>query len=101
MKGPQLARITGMTLLVERFLLHLKAQRNFARDTIKAYQYDLGEFLAYAAGRAAAPAALDRLLMRGYIAFINEKKVSRNTLLRKISAVRSFINYLMETGQLE
>lgn len=90
-----------MTLLVERFLLHLKAQRNFARNTIKAYQYDLGEFLAYAAGRAATPGALDRLLMRGYISFINEKKVSRNTLLRKISAVRSFIGYLMETGQLE
>ena len=42
-----------MNLLVERFLLHLKAQRNFARNTIKAYQFDLGEFLAYAAGYCA------------------------------------------------
>lgn len=91
-----------MELLVERFLLHLKAQRNFARNTIKAYQADLAEFLAYAAAnRAAAPAALDRLLMRGYIASVSERKVSRNTLLRKISAVRSFIRYLQETGQLE
>lgn len=91
-----------MNLLVERFLLHLKAQRNFARNTIKAYQFDLGEFLAYAAAnKAAAPASLDRPLMRGYIAHINERKVSRNTLLRKISAVRSFIHYLLETGQLE
>jgi site-specific recombinase XerD len=90
-----------MTLLVERFLLHLKAQRNFSRNTIKAYQFDLGEFLAYAAAnRAAAPAALDRPLMRGYIAHVNERKVSRNTLLRKISAVRSFIHWLLETGQL-
>ena len=91
-----------MKLLVDQFLLHLRAQRNFARNTIKAYQFDLGEFLTYAsAGKAAGPAGLDRLLMRGYIAFINDKKVSRNTLLRKISAVRSFIQYLMETGQLE
>ena len=90
-----------MKLLVDQFLLHLRAQRNFARNTIKAYQFDLGEFLAYAAGKAASAAALDRLLMRGYIAFLSDRKVSRNTLLRKISAVRSFVQYLLETAQLE
>ena len=90
-----------MKLLVDQFLLHLRAQRNFARNTIKAYQFDLGEFLGYCAGKAASPAALDRLLMRGYIAFLSDRKVSRNTLLRKISAVRSFVQYLLETAQLE
>lgn len=91
-----------MKLLVDQFLLHLRAQRNFSRNTIKAYQFDLGEFLAYAgAAKAAAPAAMDRMLMRGYIAHISDRKVSRNTLLRKISAVRSFVQYLLETGQLE
>ncbi|MCM2267402.1 MAG: tyrosine recombinase XerC [Elusimicrobiales bacterium] len=91
-----------MTLLVERFLLHLKAQRNFSRNTVKAYQFDLGEFTAYAAAnKASSPAALDRALMRGYISMVSGRKVSRNTLLRKISAVRSFIAYLLETGQLE
>jgi integrase/recombinase XerC len=91
-----------MKLLVDQFLLHLKAQRNFARNTIKAYQFDLSEFNAYAAAnKASSPKNLDRLLMRGYIALISGRKVSRNTLLRKISAVRSFVHYLLETGQLE
>lgn len=91
-----------MRLLIDQFLLHLKAQRNFARNTIKAYQFDLSEFNAYAAAnKAASPKNLDRLLMRGYIASISDRKVSRNTLLRKISAVRSFLHYLLETGQLE
>jgi site-specific recombinase XerD len=91
-----------MKLLVDQFLLHLRAQRNFSKNTIKAYQFDLGEFLAYAsAAKAASPAAMDRMLMRGYIAHISDRKVSRNTLLRKISAVRSFAQYLLETGQLE
>lgn len=91
-----------MKLLVDQFLLHLRAQRNFSKNTIKAYQFDLGEFLAYAsANRAAAPAAMDRMLMRGYIAHISDRKVSRNTLLRKISAVRSFVQYLLETAQLQ
>ena len=95
-----------MRLLVDQFLLHLKAQRNFSGHTLKAYHYDLGEFLEYMIGVSPrnappAPAALDRLLMRGYIAYINEKKVSRNTLLRKISAVRAFTRYLMANGRLE
>jgi integrase/recombinase XerC len=91
-----------MKLLVDQFLLHLRAQRNFSKHTIKAYQFDLGEFAAYAAaGRAAEPAALDRLLMRGYIASLSAREVSRNTLLRKISAVRSFLRWLRENGKLE
>lgn len=91
-----------MKQLAEQFLLHLRAQRNFSRNTIKAYRFDLDEFLSYASSnRAGAPAALDRPLLRGYISFIAEKKVSRNTLLRKISAVRSFLGYLRETGAME
>ncbi|MEK7722664.1 MAG: site-specific integrase, partial [Elusimicrobiota bacterium] len=91
-----------MRLLIDRFLLHLKVQRNFARNTIKAYQFDLSVFNAYAAAAMVdAPNIMDRLLMRGYIASISDRKVSRNTLLRKISAVRSFIHYLLETGQIE
>ena len=92
-----------MRLLVDQFLLHLKAQRNCSRHTLKAYQFDLGEFLEYLASSSSAPGAgaLDRLLMRGYIAHINARKVSRNTLLRKISAVRSFTQYLMANGRLQ
>ncbi len=91
-----------MRLLIDRFLLHLKVQRNFARNTIKAYQFDLSVFNAYAAAnKVDSPKSMDRLLMRGYIASISDRKVSRNTLLRKISAVRSFIRYLLETGQIE
>ncbi|OGS13926.1 MAG: hypothetical protein A2234_07025 [Elusimicrobia bacterium RIFOXYA2_FULL_58_8] len=95
-----------MRLLVDQFLLHLRAQRNCSAHTLKAYQSDLSGFLSYAAASgqprgASAAGALDRLLMRGYIAHVNAGKVSRNTLLRKISSVRSFTHYLMANGLLE
>lgn len=91
-----------MKLLADQFLLHLRAQRNFSKNTIKAYQFDLSEFISYAASaRADSPEKMDRMLMRGYMSFIAERKLSRNTLLRKISAVRSFVQYLRETGRLE
>ena len=91
-----------MNLLIEKFLLHLKSQRNFSRHTVKAYKFDVREFVSYAAAHgAASPGLFDRMLLRGYIAFISEKKVSRNTLLRKISAVHSFISYLITERVME
>ena len=84
---------------MEKFLLHIKSQRNFSKHTVKAYRYDIGEFAAYAsAHNADAPKLWDRMLLRGYIAYVSGKKVSRNTLLRKISAVHSLITYLIAEG---
>jgi len=91
-----------MDLLLAKFLLHIRSQRNFSKHTVKAYKYDIGEFAAYAsAHNAAVPKLWDRMLLRGYIAYVSEKKVSRNTLLRKISAVRSLITYLIAEGTME
>ena len=91
-----------MDLLIEKFLLHIKSQRNFSKHTVKAYKYDIGEFASYASSHNAdAPKLWDRMLMRGYIAYISERKVSRSTLLRKISAVHSFIAYLIAEGSME
>lgn len=91
-----------MNLFIEKFLLHLKSQRNFSRHTIKAYKFDLNEFSEFAQKyNISNPEKIDRLLLRNYIAHIQEKKVLRNTLLRKISSVRSFINYLIMEGIVE
>ncbi len=96
------AKIIVMNLLMEKFLLHIRSQRNFSKHTVKAYKYDIEEFASYAsAHNADAPGLWDRMLMRGYIAYISENKVSRNTLLRKISAIHSFISYLIAEGGME
>ncbi len=91
-----------MNQLIERFLLHIKSQLNFSKHTLKAYKTDLKEFSAYAkAHDTDNPAKVDRLFLRGYIGFIQDKKTSRNTLLRKISSLRSFLNYLLVEGNIE
>lgn len=91
-----------MYLFIEKFLLHLKSQRNFSRHTIRAYKFDLSEFSEFAKRyNISSPEKIDRLLLRNYIAYIQQKKFLRNTILRKISAVRSFINYLILEGIIE
>lgn len=91
----------AMKLLTEKFLLHLKSQRNFSGHTIKAYQTDLREFLSYASSSGVVSAdKMDRMMVRGFMASLGEKKISRNTLLRKLSAVRSFFSYLVSIGEM-
>ena len=96
------AKIVAMNLLIERFLLHIRSQRNFSKHTVKAYKYDIEEFAAYAAAHNSdAPKLWDRMLLRGYISYVSGKNVARNTLLRKISAVHSLIAYLISEGTMD
>ncbi|MCG2724984.1 MAG: tyrosine-type recombinase/integrase [Elusimicrobia bacterium] len=91
-----------MNILIEKFLLHIKSQLNFSKHTIKAYKTDLKEFMAYAKTfDMDNPEKINRLFLRGYIGFIQDRKISRNTLLRKISSLRSFVNYLLSENNIE
>jgi len=91
-----------MKVLIERFLLHIKSQLNFSRHTVRAYAADLAEFAAYAGAEGAEfPGGFDRHLMRAYMAMLQEKKNSRNTVIRKVSSLRSFIRWLISEGKLE
>ncbi len=84
-----------MKLRIRRFLNSLRSQRNFSTHTLRAYSADLGEFAEFT-----GKGELDRRCVRAYIAHLNGKGLRRNTLLRKISSLRSFARYLVEEGAL-
>lgn len=83
----------------DNFLLHIKAQRNFSFHTLRAYGNDLKLFISYAENSGVyGLGGIDRFLLRGYILYLGERKLARASVLRKISAVRSFCRYLIEKG---
>ncbi|HOJ86895.1 MAG: tyrosine recombinase [Elusimicrobiales bacterium] len=86
-----------MELLIERFLLYGKTQLSFSRHTEKSYRFDLSEFLKFCAENGVKnESSLNTVVIRRYLSYITSKNLSRNSVIRKISAVRSFINYLVE-----
>ena len=88
-----------LRLWAQRFLTHLRASRHYSPHTLRAYESDLNGFLA--AVGAVEPAALERNHARAFIADLTKDgKLSRNSLLRKISAARSFTKYLRQEGGL-
>lgn len=87
-----------LKLQVQRFLARLRGARNFSPHTLRAYAADLAGFFARFPGLE--PSAVDRAVVREYIAGLQQAKLSRNSVLRRISAVRSFARFLREEGVL-
>ncbi|MCA9554940.1 MAG: tyrosine recombinase XerC [Myxococcales bacterium] len=82
-----------------RFLTHLELERRYSPNTLKAYRTDLRGLFAHLAeqGFEGGPAALDADQVRAYLADIHARTVAR-TRARKLSALRSFLDYLHREG---
>jgi integrase/recombinase XerC len=81
---------------IDRFLDHLRIERNTSPHTVKAYAEDLFVLRDYvrATGGGDADALTSRLL-RGFVAQLHESGFAASSVARRMSAVRSFCKYLL------
>lgn len=83
---------------VEDFLVHLEKERDVSPHTLKAYRRDLGELLQFLAGYYGGGEwswqGIDRLALRGFLAHLHRRKLSKRSVSRALSAVRSFYAYM-------
>ena len=90
---------------VNDFLLHMEKERDVSPNTLKAYRRDLDELLEYLAlyygERAWTWQGIDRLAIRGFLAHLTRRKLSKRTIARALSAVRSFYSYLHRNETVE
>lgn len=84
------------------FLAYLRDQRNYSPATLRAYGADLRQFMRFLAARGArylnSPAAIDTLLIRAYLAWLQEEGEGRATTARKLACLRSLFRYLVREG---
>ena len=96
-----------MKELINKYLKYLKIERNSSRHTITSYQNDLIQLLHFASEHLnAKPESLkiseiDRLIIRLWIWELSENGMMRNTIARKVAAVRSFFKYCYKKGFIE
>lgn len=83
---------------LDRYLAALTHERRYSALTLKAYRRDLEEFLAYA-GSSSTP--WDAAQVRAWLADQHRHQRSPATIQRKLSALRSFLNYLVSEGELD
>jgi integrase/recombinase XerC len=94
-----------MKVLASRFLRYLREERNYSPATIRSYGTDLSQFRAFleprGLGAGSDVGTIDPLAIRAFLAFLHERKDSRATIARKLSAVRSLFRWLVREGRLE
>lgn len=89
---------------IVRFLGHLKYDQGSAQNTILAYETDLTQFRKVINQRAEGPfhaEELDPELMGLYTDWVEEQDYRPATVARKLAALRSFLHYLEERGNLK
>jgi integrase/recombinase XerC len=92
---------------LDAFLDFLHYNRNASSHTIRAYESDLSQYLAWVAagsGRRVVdltPDDLDPQTVRTHVAELNRQGEARSSVSRKVSALRTFVRYLRREGLLE
>jgi integrase/recombinase XerC len=89
---------------IAAFVRHLDRERNTSVHTQRAYGKDLDQFLTHARallGRDPAPADVDHLVIRSFLARLHERGVKKTSAARKLAALRTFFRYLCREGVLQ
>lgn len=96
-----------MNKWIQKYLNHLRIEKNASSHTIRSYQTDLEQFLAFLAGESGCSEddvpvdQVTRLQIRLWLGKLSEEKLARNTLARKVAAVRSFFKFAFLRGAVE
>ncbi|HEX6964749.1 MAG TPA: tyrosine recombinase XerC [Gemmatimonadaceae bacterium] len=90
---------------VRDFLLHLEKERNDSPHTLRAYQRDLAVFVDFLGDYYGAEGwswgGIDRLAIRGFMGYLTRRGLSKRSIARTLSCVRSFYRFLHRVEQVE
>lgn len=84
----------AISRVADSFLRAARAERDLSPNTLRAYKSDLEQFQDWVArGGLRSVGQVDRKLLRRYVAFLSERGCARRTVARKLSAIRSMLNW--------
>lgn len=92
-----------LTQAVERFLLHLRLERNLSNNTVTAYGRDLHRFERFVLTtlNLSEPSDLDRAALMQYLGDLREAGLHDRSVARHMSTLRAFSRFLVDEGVLE
>ena len=75
------------------WLAWLATEKRYGNNTLDAYARDLDDFSAFAANTTAAPSMINRQIFRGWLANMAARQLTRTTIARRVSSLRSFYKF--------
>ena len=92
---------------LKAFLAYLKLNRHLSPHTVRAYENDVTQYLAFVAGETGKkmsglePSDLEMGSVRAHLAGLNSAGKARSSVARKLSALKTFIKYLRREEVIE
>jgi integrase/recombinase XerC len=92
---------------LESFLEHLRLNENASANTVRAYESDLGQFIAFLAAHLGrrrselSSSEFEHLHIRAFLGDLHKRGNSRSSAARKLAAIRTFGRYLRREGEIE
>lgn len=79
---------------MKEFIEYLKVVKNYSDNTIRNYEIDLDEYKVFLDHKQIINYDVDYKIIREYIEYLNKLKYKSSTISRRISALKSFYNFL-------
>jgi len=90
--------VSASSTELAEYLEHLRSERDVSPNTLLAYERDLSELVAffssYYGGEGWSWQGVDRLAIRGFLAHLTRRGLSKRSIARALSAVRGFYRFL-------
>jgi len=90
---------------VRDFLRYVGKERGLSPNTVEAYRRDLDDFTGFLVDYLGDDdpdfAGVDRLAIRSFLGWLEDRGLKRTTVVRKLSAVRSFYRFLHRTDRVD
>jgi len=84
--------------LLSEFLEYLEREKNFSQHTLRAYALDLKNFKEFLSERKLEIKDFSSFHFRAYFFELKKRGYKGSTLIRKVSALRSFLKFLSKRG---
>lgn len=93
----------NIDLAVDEFINFVKTERGYSSHSVTAYAKDLSELAIYVDSEKIEDniEKVDFFVLRGFIAGLYDRNLSKSTIERKISTLKSFFKFLYKRGILQ
>lgn len=83
---------------VGKFIEYLSKELNYSDNTVISYEEDINNYLEYLKKQNINYKKIDNITIRNYLKYLDDLNLKNSTIARRISALRTFYNYLLNKG---
>ncbi|MDD5562474.1 MAG: tyrosine recombinase XerC [Thermoanaerobaculaceae bacterium] len=89
-----------MAWRLEEFTAYVRDERNLSPNTLRAYEREVAQFVAFATAEMGCPdpRAVSPNVVRAYLAHLHGKKLAKVSAQRALAALRTYFRFLARDG---